>query len=85
MIPNIEVIGARGEYRLVHMGQVLGGQDYYGGSDVLCLGDEILEQLPNADEIVARDSVGYVFADAFQARAARGRLVDEIVRFRRGK
>ncbi len=77
--PDIRVEGFRGEYRLVHGSYVLGGQDYYGWSDVLCLGDEVLE--PVADQ----DSVGFVFAAEQAARAARVRVINEVLRFRHGQ
>lgn len=79
--PQIEVVGVLGEYRLVHGQCVLGGQEYYGGSDVLALGDEVLESLA-AESIAACDSVGFVFSDRFAANAARARIVNAVLRFR---
>lgn len=76
---DIQVVGSLGEYRLVHGQCVLGGQEFYGGSDVLCLGDELLE----GD--ASRDSVGFVFVGQSAARAARAAVVTEVLRFRHGQ
>lgn len=79
--PDVRVEGFIGEYRLVHGQCVLGGQEFYGGSDVLCLGDEVLERL----ELGERDAVGFVFTGQSAARAARSAVVNEVLRFRHGQ
>lgn len=76
---QIAILGFRGEYRLAVYGAVIGGESYHG-FDVLCLGDEVCEQLG-----AERDSSGYVFPSPDAAMVARSRVINEVVRFRRGQ
>lgn len=74
--PDIRISSFRGEYRLVTSCAIIGDEDYRG-IDVLCLGDEVCEQLG-----AERDSSGYVFPSAGAAAAARSRVISEVLRFR---
>ena len=66
-----------GEYRLFCQSSPI-GQESYDGFDVLCLGDEVLEQ-----EGYQRDSVGFVFASRLEATIAMRLVISAVQRYRR--
>lgn len=76
---QIDLVPVRGEYRLAYRGTPIGSEQY-NGSAVLCLGDEVCEQLG-----AEADSIGFVFPNRSAACAARSRITNAVFRYHHGQ